>query len=55
MILPLNSFKIDVACIGNHDLDYKEEQVKKLMSQTNFPWLLSNVFDKRTNTRLAGG
>lgn len=27
----------------------------KLIGQTNFPWLLSNVFDKRTGRRLADG
>ena len=25
MIIPLNSFGIDVACLGNHDLDFMEE------------------------------
>jgi len=30
MIRPLNSFKIDLACLGNHDLDYPIEHVKKL-------------------------
>lgn len=53
MITPLNSFKIDLACVGNHDLDYELEHVKHLKSLTNFPWLLSNVHDKRTGTRLA--
>ena len=55
MIKPLNSFKIDVACFGNHDLDYELDHVVKLIGKTNFPWLLSNVYDKRTSRRLAEG
>ena len=39
---------ITVACLGNHDLDFDEDTVINLLSQTNFPWLLSNVFDTRT-------
>ena len=53
MVTPLNSFKIDVACVGNHDLDYELEHVKYLKLLTNFPWLLSNVYDNRTHERLA--
>lgn len=48
MVRPLNSFKIDLACMGNHDLDYPFEQIKILKDQTNFPWLLSNIRDKLT-------
>lgn len=55
MIKPLNSFKIDLACFGNHDLDYELEHVTQLIKKTNFPWLLSNVYDKRTERRLADG
>ena len=39
---------ITVACLGNHDMDFDEDTVINLLSQTNFPWLLSNVFDTRT-------
>ena len=52
MVKPLNSFKIDVACLGNHDLDYSLEQLTKLKEMTNFPWLLSNIYDKRTKKLL---
>ena len=55
MLKPLNSFKIDLACFGNHDLDYRLERVSTLIERTNFPWLLSNVHDKRTGKRLANG
>lgn len=52
MIKPLNSFQIDLACLGNHDLDYPLDHVKELKDATNFPWLLSNVYNKLTSTRL---
>lgn len=55
MIKPLNAFGIDLACFGNHDLDYELEHVMELVKQTNFPWLLSNVYDVRTGRRLAEG
>lgn len=55
MIKPLNEFGIDLACFGNHDLDYELEHVMKLVSKTNFKWLLSNVYDVRTHRRLAEG
>ena len=55
MIKPLNVLGIDLACFGNHDLDYELDHVKKLVGMTNFPWLLSNIYDKRTQRRLAEG
>lgn len=53
MIQPLNALGIDVACLGNHDFDFPLEHVIELKKQTNFPWLLSNVYDKKTGNRLA--
>ena len=52
MIKPLNAFGIDLACYGNHDFDYELDHVQKLVRQTNFPWLLSNIIDRRTGRRL---
>lgn len=52
MIKPLNSFGIDAACYGNHEFDYSIESIKKLVNATNFPWIFSNVFDKKTGRRL---
>jgi 5'-nucleotidase len=51
MIIPLNSFGIDVACYGNHDFDIGMDNLLKFKTRTNFPWLLSNVFDNTTNRR----
>ena len=59
MVKPLNSINIDVACCGNHDFDFSLKITKQLfcnfilLAQTNFPWLLSNVYDKRTKKRIA--
>lgn len=55
MVRPLNSFSIDVAAYGNHELDYTEPHLRKLVNATNFPWLMSNVIDVTTGRRLADG
>ena len=53
MVKPLNAFGIDLACYGNHDFDYELEHVlEKLTGKTNFPWLLSNIYNKNTGRRL---
>ncbi|CAO3651839.1 unnamed protein product [Cunninghamella blakesleeana] len=39
----LNQLNIDVACVGNHDFDFGVPQLRKLINNTNFPWLFSNV------------
>ena len=54
MIKPLNAMKIDLACLGNHDFDYPLPHVQHLKNSTNFPWLLSNVIDKKSGNRLEG-
>ena len=42
-IKPLNQLNVDVACVGNHDLDFGTDHLKMLVSQLKFPWLLSNL------------
>lgn len=44
-----------VANPGNHDFDFGIDILNKLVEETNFPWLLSNVFDKKTGQPLAHG
>lgn len=39
----LNELGINAACVGNHDFDFGVEKMAKLISATNFPWLLSNA------------
>ena len=53
MVKPLNAIGVDLACFGNHDFDYELDHVLKLTKATNFPWLLSNIYDKRTGRRMA--
>ncbi|OJD16565.1 hypothetical protein AJ78_03256 [Emergomyces pasteurianus Ep9510] len=45
MVPFLNQAGTDVACVGNHDLDFGIPQFRHLSSQCKFPWLLANVLD----------
>ncbi|KAK5076589.1 hypothetical protein LTR64_005932 [Lithohypha guttulata] len=45
MVPVLNDIGTDVACVGNHDLDFGVTQFRHLSEQCKFPWLLSNVLD----------
>jgi 5'-nucleotidase len=45
MVPVLNKLKTDVACVGNHDLDFGVKQFRNLAKQCEFPWLLANVLD----------
>ena len=54
MIQPLNCLNIDAACLGNHDLDFGFDVATVLLSQTNFPWVLSNVVNSKNSLPLVG-
>ncbi|KAM0668888.1 hypothetical protein ACQRIU_002450 [Beauveria bassiana] len=45
MIPVLNAIGTDVACVGNHDLDFGVKQFESLAEKCNFPWLIANVLD----------
>ncbi|KAF8421489.1 Metallo-dependent phosphatase-like protein [Tirmania nivea] len=45
MVPIMNRIKTDVACLGNHDLDFGVEQFMHLAKQCEFPWLCANVVD----------
>ncbi|RAL03947.1 putative 5'-nucleotidase [Aspergillus ibericus CBS 121593] len=45
MVPFLNKAGTDVACVGNHDLDFGVAQFRHLRTQCRFPWLLANVLD----------
>ncbi|KAF2099902.1 5'-nucleotidase [Rhizodiscina lignyota] len=45
MVPFLNNLQTDVACVGNHDLDFGVTQFCNLAGQCKFPWLLANVLD----------
>jgi len=55
MITALNAIGIHTACYGNHDFDFGVDNLEALASQNNFPWLISNVTDKKTGRPLASG
>lgn len=45
MVPILNKLKTDVACLGNHDLDFGVDQFMHLAKQCEFTWLCANVVD----------
>jgi 5'-nucleotidase len=45
MVPVLNKIGVNVACVGNHDLDFGLPVFGKLVKQTSFPWLMSNVWE----------
>lgn len=50
----LNATEVDVACLGNHELDRGLEVMKARIAETNFPWLCSNVKEVDTGVPLGG-
>mmetsp|Transcript_16428 Transcript_16428/g.34337 ORF Transcript_16428/g.34337 Transcript_16428/m.34337 type:complete len:379 (+) Transcript_16428:91-1227(+) len=54
MIPLLNALDIDVACLGNHDLDFGVQEFVDLREQCNFPWICSNAWDVHENEPLGG-
>lgn len=52
MVSVLNTLGVHAACLGNHDLDFGLEHFCSLSSQCEFPWMVSNVFDKETGQPL---
>ncbi|KAF7344288.1 Metallo-dependent phosphatase [Mycena venus] len=44
----LNRLGVDIGVVGNHEFDFGFPQLKKLLPETRFPWLLSNIFDTNT-------
>ena len=55
MVPVLNNLGVNVAVYGNHDFDFGIDHLVKVSQQTRFPWLMSNVLDRRTNRPLAEG
>lgn len=43
MIDLLNRIGIDAATIGNHEFDYGQENLIKMMELSNFPWISANL------------
>ncbi|KAI9764306.1 MAG: hypothetical protein M1840_008524 [Geoglossum simile] len=55
MIPVLNGIGTDVACVGNHDLDFGVTIFRHLTSKCTFPWLLGNVLDPALGTDVSLG
>lgn len=54
MVKMLNLMNIRAACMGNHDFDYGVEVLQEAVMESNFPWMLSNAWDRETGERFAG-
>ncbi|PPQ64016.1 hypothetical protein CVT24_009390 [Panaeolus cyanescens] len=48
MVPVLNQLGLDVSLTGNHDFDFGYPHLSKLIKDTAFPWILSNIIDKTT-------
>ncbi|KAH8107148.1 Metallo-dependent phosphatase [Cristinia sonorae] len=48
MVPVMNELRPDVSMTGNHDFDFGYPHLSKLVQDTKFPWLLSNVVDTTT-------
>lgn len=45
MIEAFKSLHVDVACLGNHELDFGLARAERLIEATETPWLISNLLD----------
>ncbi|XP_041926794.1 5'-nucleotidase-like isoform X2 [Alosa sapidissima] len=55
MIDILNELRVHCAVYGNHEFDFGVDKLEEVRTQTNFPWFLSNVYDKFTSQTLGHG
>lgn len=51
----LNELGIQCAVFGNHEFDFGLEVLSERVSETKFPWLMSNVVDNETGRPLGDG
>jgi len=49
MVPVMNELAPDVSLTGNHDFDFGYPHLSKLIQDTTFPWLLSNIIDTTTS------
>jgi 5'-nucleotidase / UDP-sugar diphosphatase len=54
MIAALNAIGLDAATIGNHEFDFGPDVLIERMREARFPWILSNVRDRRTGGAFGG-
>ncbi|HOJ85786.1 MAG: bifunctional metallophosphatase/5'-nucleotidase [Elusimicrobiales bacterium] len=48
----MNAIGYSAALMGNHDYDFGEDNLKKLISMSNFPFLGANLYYKETGKRI---
>jgi 2',3'-cyclic-nucleotide 2'-phosphodiesterase (5'-nucleotidase family) len=51
MVDVLNRLGIAAAALGEHDLDWSLDTLRRRMSEARFPWLAANVFDSAGGSR----
>ncbi|KAF8894422.1 Metallo-dependent phosphatase [Infundibulicybe gibba] len=49
MVPVMNELAPDVSLTGNHDFDFGYPHLSKLVQDTTFPWILSNIIDANTS------
>ncbi|KAF8078151.1 Metallo-dependent phosphatase-like protein [Lyophyllum atratum] len=49
MVPVMNALAPDVSLTGNHDFDFGYPHLSKLVQDTTFPWILSNIIDTTTS------
>jgi len=50
----MNLLSYDGVTVGNHDLDYGLDELKKRIEEANFPFLAANMLDEETKTPILG-
>ncbi|EIW60617.1 Metallo-dependent phosphatase [Trametes versicolor FP-101664 SS1] len=49
MVPVMNAIGPDISLTGNHDFDFGYPHLSKLIQDTNYPWILSNIIDSETS------
>jgi 2',3'-cyclic-nucleotide 2'-phosphodiesterase/3'-nucleotidase/5'-nucleotidase len=51
MVEALNRLDLGAAALGEHDLEWSLDTLRRRISESRYPWLAANVFDSTTNHR----
>jgi 2',3'-cyclic-nucleotide 2'-phosphodiesterase / 3'-nucleotidase / 5'-nucleotidase len=51
MVEALNRMSLGAAALGEHDLEWSLDTLRRRMSESRYPWLAANVFDSATGQR----
>jgi 2',3'-cyclic-nucleotide 2'-phosphodiesterase (5'-nucleotidase family) len=47
----LNRLGLDAAAVGNHDLDWSVDTLRRRMAEARYPWLAANIADSASGAR----